>query len=597
MLDPNALLVGASTHAWIICLQRVNVDKHERLADHLRRKISRFSEVIATRWKSKVYIYLAAVFSLLIVVDAAVLHATANMRQTAFDMMVRYRIIVPKPDKDIVIVDINEASLASMAKEYGRWPWPRQVLGEFLEHLEAQHPKAVVFDILFSDPDVYNPDSDAYFDGAVSKTTNTFFPMLRLHETSDSLSQIKPAMIPGVTPVPGAAQESATIGVVLPHFQSILQGGRLGFHNIYPDRDGIARGYLVYRDDYGWKVPSLPARVSRDLGYSEPAAQRVLLNWRGRPFSYRTVSFSDVFNDMTSKEKTRPQDEFTNKIVLIGSTAPSLFDIKPTPVGRLHPGVEILATAIDNLKHGDYLRYPEGRALYPLLTLLIVWTTAWAFYRDVGRGEIDRLFGASQFILLGVSYASINFTNTYINLTGPVTVGLAYFTVARIYAAATSKALETNVLRASMERDGELEAFLLLVRVGGPDGAVGEGTLERIRRRLESSGTEPKSVEMLRGRQKGIWAIFENTLAVSWVIPARDLGARGRVTKDIQDITASLKAVLPRHRGIGETAATWVVHERLISGGKAARADWGVLFAEAQLRWHEATAHDGGTTS
>ena len=48
-------------------------------------------------------------------------------------------------------------AFATMAKEYGRWPWPRQVLGEFLEQIEKQQPKAIVFDILFSDPDIYNP--------------------------------------------------------------------------------------------------------------------------------------------------------------------------------------------------------------------------------------------------------------------------------------------------------------------------------------------------------------------------------------------------------------------------------------------------------
>jgi CHASE2 domain-containing sensor protein len=562
----------------------------------VRQWVSALPVRMGTRWKTIFYLYLAAIVSLLFVIDVAFVHFTANMRQAAFDKMVRYRIIVPKPDKDIVIVDINEASLAAMAKEYGRWPWPRQVLGEFLEHLEEQHPKAVVFDILFSDPDVYNPDSDTYFATAVSGTTNTFFPMLRLDEASDSLSQIKPAMIPGVAPLSEEAQPGATIAVVLPHFQSILQGGRLGLHNIYPDPDGVVREYLVYRDDYGWKVPSLPARVLRELGYHEPAAQRVLLNWRGKPFSYQTVTFSSVFNDMISKDKTRPQNEFTNKIVLIGSTAPSLFDVKPTPMSRLHPGVEILATAIDNMKRGDYLRYPEGRTLYPPLALLIVWATALAFYRNVGRDKIDRLFGTSQFILLGVSYASINFTNTYINLTGPVTVGLAYFTIARIYATATSRVLEASALRASVERDGELAAFLLLIHVGKPDNAVGEGTLKKLRRRLEKSGTEDKSVEMLRGRQEGIWTLFEHTLAVSWVIPAHDQAARDRVTKDVENVTASLKAMLPRYLG-GKDAATWFVHEGQISGGKAARAGWRALFAEAQLRWHESTAQDGGTRS
>jgi adenylate cyclase len=566
-------------------------------SSRIRQRMSRLSLWMGTRWQNKFYVYMAVVFSLLIFIDAAFLHITANMRQAAFDMMVRYRVIVRKADRAIVIVDINEASLASMAKEYGRWPWPRQVLGEFLEHLEQQHPKAVIFDILFSDPDVYNPDSDTYFASAVSETTNTFFPMLRLDETSDSLSQIKPAMIPGVAPFPGKAQADATIGIVLPHFQSILQGGRLGLHNIYPDPDGVVREYLVYRDDYGWKIPSLPARVMRELGYSEPASHRVLLNWRGKPFSYQTVTFSSVFNDMISKDKKRSQDEFTNKIVLIGSTAPSLFDVKPTPMSRLHPGVEILATAIDNMKQGDYLRYPEGRILYPLLALLIVWATAWAFYRDVGRDKIDPLFGASQFILLGVSYASINFTNSYINLTGPITAALAYFTLARIYATTTSKVLETSALRASMEQDGELAAFLLLIHVGEPDIALDEGTLEKIRQKLEKSGTEPKSVEMLKGRQKGIWSLFEHTLVVSWMVPAQDQSARDRVTQDVENVTASLKAMLPKYLGPGENTATWCVHEGLISGGKAARAGWRALFAEAQLRWHKATTQNGGTTS
>jgi adenylate cyclase len=494
-------------------------------SSRIRQCVSRFSLWMGTRWQNKFYVYLAVVFSLFTFIDTAFLHITANMRQAAFDMMVRYRIIVPKPDRDIVVVDINEASLASIAKEYGRWPWPRQVLGEFLEHLEDQHPKAVIFDILFSDPDVYNPDSDTYFDDAVSKTTNTFFPMLRLDEGSDSLSQIKPAMIPGVAPLSEKAQANATIGIVLPHFQSILQGGRLGLHNIYPDPDGIVREYVVYRDDYGWKVPSLPARVIRELGYSKPVSQRVLLNWRGKPFSYQTITFSSVFNDMISKDKKRSQDEFKNKIVLIGSTAPSLFDVKPTPMSRLHPGVEILATAIDNMKHGDYLRYPKGHILYPLLALFIVWATTWAFYRGVGRDKIDPLFGASQFILLGVSYASINFTNSYINLTGPVTAGLAYFTIARVYATATSKVLEKSALRASMEREGEIAAFLLLISVGKPDIAVGEGTMKKIHRELEKSGTEPKSVEMLKGRQKGIWTLFENILAVSWMSTSTAWGA------------------------------------------------------------------------
>ena len=223
-------------------------------------------------------------------------------------MIVRYRLIVPKPDSDIVIVDINEASLAAMAKEYGRWPWPRQVLAELVEQIEKQQPQAIVFDILFSDPDIYNPDSDAYFDNVIAHTSNTFFPMLRLDPADDALSQIKPNMIPGVVAVDGVAQSDGTIAVVLPHFKSVLEGGRIGLHNIYSDSDSIVRQYPVYRNDYGWKIPSLPLRIAQQFKFSEPGAEQMLLNWRGPPFTYHSVSFSDVFADLGSKIKHRPSN-------------------------------------------------------------------------------------------------------------------------------------------------------------------------------------------------------------------------------------------------------------------------------------------------
>ena len=555
------------------------------LFSRLRTVFAAFSTLLARRWKNNFYLYLALLFTLLALADTAFLHVTANMRQTTFDTMMRNRIIVSKPDPDIVIVDINEASLAAMAGDYGRWPWPRQVLGEFLEQIEKQQPKAVVFDILFSDADVYNPDSDAYFNAAIAATNNTFFPILRLDPDSDKLSQIKPAMIPGVQALSDEAEQDATVAVVLPHFAAAMNGGRLGTHNIYPDADGVVRNYQIYRDDYGWKLPSLSARLARAEGWPETDAQQVLLNWRGPPFSYHYVSFSDVFTDLGSKIKKRPANEFTNKIVIIGSTAPSLFDSKPTPLSKIHPGVEILATAMDNMKHGDYLRYPEARVSFLLLTLAVVWLTAIAFYRSAGRARIDLLFGFSQFILIGISYASINFTDTYINLTGPLTVGLLYFTIARIYSAATGKALERNMVRISLERSGELQATLLLIRLDVNKNIVPDAVLEKIRYALEKCGQEVKSVEVLKGYQKGLWDLFEKTFAVSWVMDAGDNEGALRVQQDVEAVLATLQVQLQNHLAQPDNAAEWFVHQGPIAGGKAARASWRAMFATALLRW------------
>ncbi len=554
------------------------------LISHLFKARARLAERLAQWWKQGFYLYLAGLFTVFAVLDATLLHATAEMRQAAFDAMVRYRLVVPKPDPDIVIVDIDEASLAAMAKDYGRWPWPRQVMGEFLEQVGKQQPEAVVFDILFSDADVYNPDSDAYFNDAIAATNNTFFPVLRLDPESDKLSQVTPAMIPGVTP--GAQpDDKATVAVVLPHFQAALDGGRLGLHNIYPDADNVAREYLVYRDDYGWRLPSLPARIARELGWGEPSAQRVLLNWRGKPFTYRYVSFSDVFTDLTSREKKRPQDEFKGKIVIIGSTAPSLFDIKATPLDKMHPGVEILATAIDNFKHHDALRYPEARFPYLLLTLAIVWLTAWSFYRNTGRDKIDRAFGLSQFVLVGISYASINLTTTYINLTGPVTVGVAFFTLARLYATATGRALEQSMVRAAATRSGELQATLLLIRLDTVRNVIRPVALTRICQALLGVGQTAKSVEALAGEQRGLWNLFEYTLAVSWVAAAGDDAAQEAVRHDVDAVLEALPEVLRRHLAQPDNAASHFIHSGRIAGGDAARSGWRAMFAEALLEW------------
>ncbi len=558
------------------------------ILSRLRFALEAFSNLLARKWKQSFFLYLAALFSVFALVDTAFLHITSEMRTAAFDAMVRYRLSPPKPDPDIVIIDIDEKSLAAMAKEYGRWPWPRQVLGEFVEGIEKQQPKAVVFDILFSDADVFNPDSDAYFNAAIAASNNTFFPMLRLDPSGDTLSQIKAAQIPGVMPMADEEQEAdATMSVILPHFQAALDGARLGTHNVALDSDGVVRSYPVYIAGYGWKLPSLPARIGSEFGWPHTDTELMLLNWRGKPFSYKYVSFSDVFLDMGSKQKQRAPDEFKGKIVLLGSTASGLYDLRATPMARMHPGVEVLATAIDNTKHGDSLRFPEGRIWYLLITLAIIWGTAWAFYREDGRGNIDKVFGLSQVIMIAFSFASINFTNTYINLAGPVLLGIAYFTLARIYSTATSKALEQNMVNMTATRSGDLQATLLLIRFDTSRNVIPDSMLENIRLGFKRTGSAHKSVEVMLGEQKGIWGLFEKTIAISWVAEVGDATAQQAVDADVELVLSVLQPLLRKYLFHIEGAASHLVHRGSIRGGEQAADDWRLLFAQALLEWEK----------
>lgn len=531
------------------------------------------------------YLYLSALLTVLMLLDASVFHIGENMRDRAFDLMVKNRIIVPKPDPDIVIVDINEASLSAMAGEYGRWPWPRQVLGEFLENIEAQQPKAVVFDILFSDPDVYNPDSDAYFNEVIAGTDNTFFPMLRLAEASDHLSKVTPNMIPGIHRAPQDGKQTLKpIAIVLPHFEAALNSKRLGTHNIYPDKDGIVREYKLWQDEDGWFLPALPLIVG-DFAQmnSLPPPQDMLINWRGKPFTYQFATFSDVYADMASKVKKRPSDEFTNKIVIIGSTAPSLFDLKATAMAKAHPGVEILATAIDNVKHNDYLKVWRGKTPYILISLILIWLTALAFFRNVDRDKVTTVFSSSQLGLLAFSYVTINLTNVYLDFTGPITWAVMYFSIAKIYALANDRAMQ-RLLANDVESGKKGAAILLMPIMIESKYSLSDSMLKKLQHKIEQQLEQPATVEILKGTQSGIWGLFSDMITVSWAYPHDNDSEAAKAQQDAAQLSFQLKSLLLNTGMPDDTAVRYTQHSGTLNTEKPMASQWRGLFAQAILK-------------
>lgn len=426
------------------------------------------------------------------------------------------RIAYEKADTEVVIVDIDEGSLEAMAKDYGRWPWPRQIFAEFVEILQEQQPKAIVFDILFSDPDVYNKESDEYFNEVVAATDNTFFPMLRLNPDNDGLSQITPAMLPGMGRIPGEEQEERGLALVLPHFPAVVESGRMGANNIYPDSDGIVRRYAVFRPHFGWRIPSLPARTGELLGWPVPEGQDVLLNWRGGLGAFQAVRFSDLYEDFLNRERQRPQDEFSGKVVIIGSSATSLFDSKPTSMEKIHPGVEVLATALDNIKRGDWITPLSNPWIYISVALALIWLVALAFLTGIKRSLIDGVFAGSQVGLIVVSYASLNLSTYFVDLTAPITAGFVYFSLARVYAYAETALAEQRVWL-TLERDTKGWQQTVVAVMPLEEGDASESkVIAGLKRRLNAR-QEGFTVEAFPDKPAGIGRAYGNLLLIYFV--------------------------------------------------------------------------------
>jgi adenylate cyclase len=368
-------------------------------------------------------IALAAV--LLIVLNSAWLNLFSTLDNRLSDLFVRQVAQKLSPDPDIVIVDIDEASLAAMQDTAGSWPWPRAVHGELLQGIARQQPRAIVFDILFSEPDRYRPESDQFFNEVLHDLHNVYFPMALLEGNQAMgvpLSELAKAI--AIPHTPGANPNARAI--VLPPQAIAPESWRVGLINLTEDADGIARRYELHRNISGWQLDSLPARVMRDLDYPIPPQPYISLHWRGDSHAYKHISYSELYADQSRQKPQRDPHELTGKIVVIGTTATGLHDIRATPLSGQYPGVEILATALDNLKNQRYL-HAAPAYLSPLLALLLIGVQVPLFVRR--RLDVFRIGGALLLIsvaLLAAQYFAMTQLYSIAMLT-PLLFGWAFY--------------------------------------------------------------------------------------------------------------------------------------------------------------------------
>lgn len=311
--------------------------------------------------------------------DAALLHTLAPADRWLEDHAQRRVAAVQQPSDEIVIVDIDEASLVRMQPVAGKWPWPRAVHGELIDGLVARGARAVVFDVLFSEADAFNPESDRLFDEAVGRHRQVYLPMLQLPAAENQgvpLAEVAPLL--GIEKTP-QAQANARAALLPPQAVSPAYW-RTGLINFLEDEDGVGRRYWVRRDVEGWRIPSLPARVAADLGASLPPDEAIRLNWSGGARAFTHVSYADLFEDFGRRQPQRPADELRGKVVIVGSAAAGLQDLRVTPIASLYPGVQILATALDNLITGQAVVEAPWFWAWGL-TLVLVGGLYWRFAR------------------------------------------------------------------------------------------------------------------------------------------------------------------------------------------------------------------------
>lgn len=401
-----------------------------------------------------------------------------NLEAISYDE--RLRLTMPQTlDRRIVIVDIDEKSLA----EEGRWPWGRDKLAIMLNNLFSHYKVAVVgFDIVFAEKD----------DSSGLKTLEQLGrdELKNIPQFQSSLARLRPQLdhdqlfartlaehpvvlgyyftnfqdrVSGVLPAPtfsaGAFKNSRSAfvaasgyGANLPEFQNAANIA--GHFNPYTDFDGVARRVpmLIEYDGAYYEAFSLavvqtfygasPIRAvtEKDSGGEAlewlrtdklkiPLDENIstLVPYRGRQGSFPYISASDVLHGRTDVAA------MAGAIVLVGTTAPGLMDLRSTPVGAVYPGVEIHANLIAGMLDNNIKEKPAYMQGADFTQMLLIGLLLAFFMPSLSPVKASFLALAALLWAIGTNFALWQYANMVMPLAATVTMIVTQFGVGMSY--------------------------------------------------------------------------------------------------------------------------------------------------------------------
>jgi adenylate cyclase len=295
----------------------------------------------------------------------------------------------------IILVAVDEPSL----EVFGRWPWARDRHGYITQYLQKAGARAIVFDVLFLEPDEAAEEFDAAFAEDLRAAGNVFLPYLLQGSTP-----VPPALkATAAIPIKGGPIGTVAAGVKLPISDLAVAAKGLGYINLFADPDGVLRRLplLTGENDPVYAWTHLVTAVARyllnadhaivgpraiTLGTSTipvTADGDLVIDWHGDlKETYKSYSAGAVLKSFSEIERgDRPSLDpglFKDAIVFVAGTAAGTYDLRVTPVSPFAPGVLIHMTALDNILRGAFMR--EGPVPLFFATMLIVClATAWSF--------------------------------------------------------------------------------------------------------------------------------------------------------------------------------------------------------------------------
>jgi adenylate cyclase len=341
---------------------------------------------------------------------ALVLHSTKlvlPLEWKSWDARLRLLAAPERASRDIVIFLIDQYSLDFFEKQQGLpWPWPRQVYSAVIDYLRTGGAKAVFFDLFFTESSRAGVEDDQDMAGAMERAGNVFLT-LTLSQKEESEEALPASALErfalGKEELPRSSYPTA-LSAGLPVDELIRAARGTGNVLFIPDDDGIFRRLPLAGSYVGRLIPSISVALADFVGEGKnlssvpvDSSGRMIIRYHGPAGTYETFNIASIINSWAQieegKEPQVPPAQFFGKTVLIGGSAPGLLDNRPTPLSGVCPGVEILATALDNLLRKDFIRIPAG-------TVFVAFLLVVSFLTAVGASALRKIWELVLFLVV-----------------------------------------------------------------------------------------------------------------------------------------------------------------------------------------------------
>jgi adenylate cyclase len=408
------------------------------------------------RWFSRKFGY-ARLICLALLIGLAALRVldpqpVEELRVRVFDSFQRIDPRV-KTARPVTIVDIDEKSLARL----GQWPWPRTQLADMIVNLTNLGAVAIGFDVVFSEADRLNPEVAAKSMRDLDEATRAKLRDLPSNDQVLADAIRRSRVVLGQTgllsetsvldkelPVTGFASVGEDIEPFLFEFAGLLRNipvlektaaGR-GVLTIVPERDGIIRRVPMVLRAQGTMMPSLSLEILRVITGTptvliksdKAGIKSIKLRQLEIPtdkngqlwvhFARRDPSIYVPAVDVL--DGSVPIDKIKGKLVLIGTSAVGLYDVKTTPVARAMPGVEVHAQILESLLTGAAVSQPNYAIALEFFAAMILGLLVIIFAPNFGPTTLVLVGALLAGLLVGTSWIFYQHYRLLLDFTYPL---------------------------------------------------------------------------------------------------------------------------------------------------------------------------------